>query len=506
MDKSPQHSHEVNDSWALFQRHLRRFFTKIWVEVVIAVLVVISVVLTLTEVALEASSQEVPTSIAQIRWLNVFHTALLSIELTLRFFAARSKRNFLRMFWIDILAVLPLFQVFRSVLPLKLLRLFRVLRLIGVATRLTTNYPYIFRRGAIEYLFVCGMIAMTVVFGTVAVTYFENRNRPVDQETVGKGQLEVLVDEAEADPPQTEFNLEHSFWFSVYSLFAGEPIPHAPRTIGGRVVSVFIMFMGLTIFAMFTGTVSAFMVDRFRTEGRVIDVNDLDDHIVICGWNSKAEIIVEEYRASKLTKSAPIIVITESEPDSATITEYMKKDVSFLTDDFTKISALETAGIAKATTCILLSDTFGGRSEQDADARTILAALTVEKINPEIYTCAELLQRSYGSHLEMGHVNDYVVSGEHSAYMLAQSAMNRGLMGILDELLTYQRGNEFYRQELLPDWVGMSFQQLLAELKEKHNAILVAVYPVDGSMIINPTSHSFREGDEIVIIASGEIG
>ena len=202
--------------------------------------------------------------------------------------------------------------------------------------------------------------------------------------------------------------MEKAFWFSVYSLFAGEPIPEAPKTVEGKIVTVFIMFMGLTIFAMFTGTVSAFMIERFKSEGMVVASEDLEDHVVICGWNSKTEVIIREYRASASLKRVQIAVISEQEIDEAGVPEDLRNQISFIQDDFTRISALERAGISRAKTCIILADMGSGRSEQDADARTILAALTVEKISPQVYTCAELLNRQYGSHLSMGHVNDYV--------------------------------------------------------------------------------------------------
>lgn len=169
------------------------------------------------------------------------------------------------------------------------------------------------------------------------------------------------------------------------------------------------------------------------------------------------------------------------------------------------VAALEKVGIHRASTCVILADTFGGRSEQDTDARTVLAALTVEKLNPDVYTCAELLNRSHGSHLTMGQVNDYVVSGEYGAYLLAQAAMNRGLMDVFTELLTCQKGNEFYRVHLPDSWVGMSYMEAFSDLKRIHNAILVAVHQADGQMSVNPADYEFCAGDEIVVIAEEEI-
>ncbi len=502
MNQPPSAGEPNSASW---QRSLRRFFVRPEVELCIAIFILISVALTLMELAFEGGGVT-PTD-SRIFYLviaNHILTSLFAVELSLRFLSASSKWKFWREYWLDVLSVAPLFRVFRVFRILRLLRLFRVMRVLGIATRLASRYPEVFRRGMVEYLVVCGLLVTTVVFGTVGLMFFENSQ--VRRRSSGAGEVS---NSASPTAPTTAagegFNFERAFWFSVYSLFAGEPIPEAPKTPEGKIVTVFIMFMGLTIFAMFTGTVSAFMIERFKAEGMTVATEDLEDHVVICGWNSKTEVIIREYRASEALKRVQVAVISELDLEDAGVPDDLRKHISFIHDDFTRITALEKAGITRAKTCIILADNANGRSEQDADARTILAALTVEKISPEVYTCAELLNRQYGSHLSMGKVNDYVVSGDYSAYLLAQSAMNRGLMGVVGELLTYQHGQEFYRQPILPSWEGRSFSDLLLLLKHEHNAILVAVHTSEGEQKINPHEHVFHRGDEIVIISDREI-
>jgi len=464
------------------RKRLARFFATPWVELTVAALIIASVMLTLAEYALEGYGN--PQLLNIVVWVNFGLTWVFVVELLLRYAASTSLRRFFKEYWIDILAVIPWFRVFRFGRVVQLLRLIRVLRLFGVVTRLHSHFPYVLKRGLVDYLVVCGLLVVTVIFGTGAIRYFERGATPADG---------------------AAFDLESSFWFSVYTLFAGEPVPASPQTVGGKVVAVAVMFMGLTIFAMLTGAVSAFMIERFRMESNAFSAAGLTGHIVICGWNSKSEIIVQEYRASTVTQDVPVVVVAEFDGELPALTAAMKDQVSFINDDFTRIAALETAGVMHAKTCIILSDTSGGRSEQDADARTILAALTVEKLNPDVYTCAELINRSYASHLKMGHVNDYVVSGEYSAYMLAQAAMNRGLMGVITELLTYEHGNEFYRLELNAEWYSYSYVQAMVALKRLYNATLVAVHPEGGDMMVNPVDHVFAEGDEIVVIAEKEL-
>lgn len=461
-----------------WQRGLVRLFGNLWVELFIGMLILLSVVLTFVEFSLttEQQGQQNSLLLARIQTINQVLTWFFVFELLLRYLKSVSFKRFLREYWVDLIAIVPsLVPMLYPARILRLVRLLRILRLFGFVFRASSNFPNIIRRGAVEYVIVCGLIGFTVLMGTGAMTLFE-----------GAGGARMSAREA--------------FWFSLYTLFAGEPIPSAPLTFGGRVVSVIVMFMGLTIFAMFTGTITAFMVDQLRTKGRAVEMDQIQDHIIICGWNTKAEIIVAEYRAAQRTRNTPIVVVAQlDEPPNLDATS--QTHLEFLEDDFTRVSALEAAGIHRAHTCVILSDTMRGRSVQDADARTILAALTVERLNSGIYTCAELHNSEYAPHLRMGDVNDYVVSSEYSAYLLAQAALHRGLMGVFSELLTHQRGNQFYRVPLPEIWVGETFDHLLLHLRKEHNALLVAVHGASGDVLVNPVSHEFQTGDEVVVIA-----
>ena len=159
-----------------------------------------SVVLIFLEFSLASRSNASQELLRRVTYINYVINYVWIVELTLRFLAASSKRRFFRTYWIDILAVLPLFRVFRAA------RLLRVLRLFGVASRLVSQLPQIFRQ-----------------------------NRQAQH----RGHHRVFPGASAED----------SVWFSVYSVFAGEPIPQPPHTLGGRLTAVAIMFMGLVIFA-----------------------------------------------------------------------------------------------------------------------------------------------------------------------------------------------------------------------------------------------------------------
>ena len=522
---------ETKQPSAQWQVWLRRFFAQAWVEITIGLLVIISVMLTMFEFALEAKFTEGASSVTTIfgemrpihlMWMELANeciTVIFMIELTLRFFAAKSKKRYFSEFWLDIIATIPIFRVFRSARALRLLRLIRLIRLLGVISRLSSHFPYVLRRGAADFLMICALLLLAVAFGSVSMMHLEKKASPTtaastagdsadsSAEITNANAADLTLNSVTVSPSEepadveSEFDISGSFWFSVYTLFAGEPIPATPDTMSGKIVTVFLMFMGMTIFAIFAGTVSAFMVDRLRVEGRIVEFDDMHDHIVICGWTQKTEIIINEYRAGQQTKKTPIVIITETQGEHIESLAHSLSNVHFVHDDFTKVSALERAGIKRAQTCLVLSDMTGGRSEQDADARTILAALTVEKINESVYTCAELFNRSYATHLDAGKVNDYVVSGEYGAHMLAQAAMKRGLISVFSELLTYERGNEFYRMPIPETWVGSGFDDKLSEVRKSSNIILVAVHSVGEGPVVNPENYVFKSKDEVVVIS-----
>ncbi len=456
-----------------WRQKLQQFLHQPITDLIVGCLITVSILLTFIELAFPIRTPEWLT----LEMINQAMSGLFVIELILRWIAAPSAPRFWRNYWLDWLAVVPLLQILGLSPGIRFLRLLRIIRLFHLLIRYTSQIPLRIRRLTPEYVLILELLVVSLIVGSIAILGFE-RNQNSDIATFGE-----------------------AFWFSIYSLFSGEPIPEPLPSLGGRMITVLLMLMHMTLFVVFTGTVSAFMVERLRKENALMELEQLKGHTIVCGWNRKAEIIVREYRAAGKTRDKPVVVIAFVDDEHTIIDPDLKSNVLFLKDDFTKVTVLEKAGVRRAETCIILSDKSHGRSEQDADARTILAALTAEKLNPNVYTCAELINREYSSHLALGRVNAYVVSQEHSAFLLAQVALNHGLMGVFTELLTYEGGNHFYRIAVKPEWVGKSFLELFLELKQTHNAILIAVDQGQGQFQVNPNQYTFNTDDQMILIA-----
>jgi len=451
-------------------KRVRQFLGSRTSRWLVLVLVVASVGLTIAELVLARS--------AVVTHLGYALTWLVGLEGFARIASSRRRKVVAALRCApELLTMATLFLPVGPTPAFLLLRLFRALRLFWVIE------PFARRlRGGTRALVRVALAAVIVVVG---------------------GSTSLLVFERPENPSLATPSL--AGWSVFYSLVAGEPIPAPPSTWGGRVTSMLVIAAGLAGFATIAGTAGALVTETIRIGGPMVDWEELEGHLVICGWNRKAELVVREVTQAGQRADAPIVVITDAEGEPVFFDPLLRARVQFLQADFTEVATLERAGIRRASKCILLTDTSRGRSERDADARTILAALTIERLNRDVYTCAEVHSREHVPHLRMGNVNDYVVSGEHSAFLLAQAALTKGVMGIFQELLTLEYGNKFVSVPVPEAWVGRGFRELLTHMKDSHDALLVGVQCADGTTKVNPTKHTFEMGEALVVISSRDI-
>lgn len=446
-------------------------------DTVVMVLILVSIVLLVLGITLPAGTERA----RRVDIASHAITAVFAVELSLRYLAERNKRRFFEKFWIDCLAVLPAFRFFRFFWLLRLLRVFRF----GVMlSRRLSGYSALFRSGAAESLVLAAVVTTLVLAGAIGV-------RMAEGEAMGFG------------------TFESSLWWSVLSLVAGEPVGQTPTTTAGRIVTLGVMMSGLLVFAVITGVVSANMVDRLRRlDLRNLELEDLEGHVIICGWNAAAIRVIRELQADANYSRRGIVVIAEfaSEPDIRDSVEYPAL-VFFLQGDPTRPDVLHRARIVHASRAIVLADRTRERSDQDLDARTVLTALLIENINREqskdIFTSVELVNRDNAQSLISAGVEEIVVAHEYVGKILAASSRQVGMTPIIEELLTAQYGNQFVKIVLPASLPSMRVDELSGLLRQRAGAILVAVEDPDGSggrMLVNPDDGLMVDGGSLAVV------
>ena len=448
----------------------RRLVGTLYFEISIFLLITISLVLLGEEQMTPVGSPARP----QLDVLQNSLTLVFCIELVLRRLALGSWRLFWRDCWLDVLAILPGFKFLRITGALRMLRLLRLIRLLRILSRTSTFRDRSRLSRMAETLALFAILWGAIVGGTFGLSGYE---------------------------ANFKYNLENvleAFWRSMFSFFSTQYVEQYPHSVGGKVVALFLIVSGSFFFALVTGMTSALLGEKLREGGRVLDdffIKQLNGHMLMCGWNSGALSALRELQLNAGFLDKEILIMCDRESVEGLDTLPLPNQVRFLRDDFTRVAALQRANINRAEVAIILNDTYNGRSAQDADARTVLAALTIEKLNPEVHTCAELSSAENEPHLRMGKVDEIIISGEVSGSLLAQAAIDSVGARILHNLLSPVVGCNLRLFSVDEKWYGRTFSDLLSEYHKETGRLPVAIFCAAGGAKVNEGSYVLKTGD-----------
>ena len=452
---------------------LWRFMHHPVTEVAIIVLIVLSTVLLLVEYSVELT----PESLSAMLIAGDVISLIFAVELSIRFSIAKKKSRFFRRYWADILAILPLLRPLRL---FRLVRLFRLFRLGLLMSRRVAMLRGVLRVNVYELWVLVVITLITVVGAAIMAYFFEPRHQH------GFGSLEA------------------SFWWALTSLIAQEPIGGVATTLPGRLITIGLMLGGTMVFAVFTGVVSATMIDRLsgREEVWEMDLDELEDHIVICGWNGGAPPLLHELAADPVLRGVPIVLVNALEHRPGLQVVGLETDLVYhVRGEHTKLEVLSRAGVERAARAVVLSDTLRGDNTDDRDARAVLAALTIERMRPGIHCTVELVDPSNEAHLRVAGVEAIVMRNDLSGRMLATACRDPQLVDVIMEIVSLNKGKALLRRDGPPK--PTTFGELVAKQQAATGELVIGYCPGDGQPVLNPSAAQVvSPGDQLIVIGA----
>lgn len=272
-----------------------------------------------------------------------------------------------------------------------------------------------------------------------------------------------------------------AFWAVICTTFGAADFaePH-PVTPFGKAVILFLSLFGLAVVCFLVSELAGNFVLKKLKEAMGMSHCRFKNHYIICGWNSRGVTLVKELESLK----APLVIIA---PESREIV--YGGDYMYISGDPANDDILLRAGIMNASRAIILADESGGRTPDDTDARTILIALAIESMNLGVYTVIELLNPENRKHAHRANVDDIIYCNRLLADITASCALNEGLSGFLNDILSvsgrggdYEEGggSSFQIREIPQELQGKKMKDLFYHFRGEGSLPVALLKPPDG--------------------------
>ena len=185
----------------------------------------------------------------------------------------------------------------------------------------------------------------------------------------------------------------------------------------------------------------------------------VNNHIVICNWSDKTDLLIKQLHDPSIEERFPIIIVTEHPeeiPDFDEDDSY--RGIMIVKGNSTHEETLLRAGVDTAKTVIVLADRSLGES---ADTKTIMTAIAIDHIVPDVHVVAEVLLSSNVPYFSYTFVNEIICLELLTERLLAQSCLTPGVSFIFKDLLTQSSDtNEIYVESIPDKYIGKTYQEL----------------------------------------------
>lgn len=285
-------------------------------------------------------------------------------------------------------------------------------------------------------------------------------------------------------------------WWAVVTMSTvgyGDLVPKTPQ---GKIVAVAAFFTGIVLIAVLTASIASRLVERLVIKVKPKDTSNLENHILVLGWNENGEKIIGNVERD-CDKDTEIIVMCS--PDMEPI---LPDGVLLAKGNFTKLEELKKVSAQNAKVVMILADTRAGT---DTDSKTILTVMAVKRISNGKARCiCEVFSSEDREYLESAGADEIIVRSELAGSILSRTVYNPGIGEFLQNLLQFEGSSTILMKPALPQQVGMRFGDLLGQMYKGHNEILLGLSR-DSSMLTNPDSDEFIQSGDILFILSPEL-
>jgi voltage-gated potassium channel len=279
--------------------------------------------------------------------------------------------------------------------------------------------------------------------------------------------------------------LEDGLWWSLVTLTTIGYGDKYPITHTGRLLAFVVVLVGIGLVGIVTGKIASALVDRKIKEGRgLTDAHELKGHIVILGWKSDMGLLVEDLLTAHPDLGPGRLVLVNTAGDLAN--EELRNrfpGLVYIHGDTIDPAVQQRAGVTHASRVLVLADEAGDRSDQEVDARTVMAVMNLENLAPDVYTYAEVLDRKFIEHLRLARCDEIILSREYGRFMLVNASVSAGISQVLHDLLDVEDPHGMATVPIPEGFEGRTFGDLASHFKAAGGDLLIGVLENTGQSL-----------------------
>lgn len=251
-----------------------------------------------------------------------------------------------------------------------------------------------------------------------------------------------------------------SLWFTIVTVTTVGYGDMSPISNIGKIATVAIIFVGIGYSGILTGGITSWLVERNQKKAQgFVPIKKKEGHFLIFGWRSDmCELLKNILHLHKKTSKNLVLV---NDVDVIKINEIRQdpilRDIYFFRGDHASVETLYSTCTHAAEKVLILSDEFADKSPDQIDFRTILSAKAAERLNPRIFTTAEIIQPHFETSLRKSNVEEVVFNRFFIRSLVSNISLMPGLKNIIQMIFDINDG--VLNLEVIDTrWVGKSYQ------------------------------------------------
>lgn len=247
----------------------------------------------------------------------------------------------------------------------------------------------------------------------------------------------------------------------------------------GRFYSFIILILGILVFSAVTGKIASIFMDaQMKKDKGLAKIKAMEGHFLLCGWRDDFDKILDSVLNSNPDITPECIVLVNDAP--AEQVEQLRaekrfKEVKYVSGDFSDESTLKRAHVDSATRALIISDSSRKYSRLETDSRTVLAALTISSMNPNVYIAAEISDIKFKKHLEMAHCDEIIMTTNYEYSLLATASSGLGYSNVIMELLGKDAYSGIIIEDIPTQFIGKTYKDFKESLGQNSSSILIGL-------------------------------